>query len=272
MKPILYLPQLFARNVRQHLETNIMRRHTLAAISLTSVLLMTGCAGLNSGSPAAPVSLSVAGLHGKVHGGQQPISNATIQLWQVGTTGYGMGAMPLIAATVLTGPDGSFNITGDYSCTSGTQVYITAIGGDPGAGTNTAAANMAGLGLCDVLGPSTFISMDETTTVGAVWALSPFMNGTNVGAPLSNQAGLASAFADISQIVDNSQGSTPGPALPITAVAPTTEINTLADLLAACINSEPDLQSTVRQHDTLGRLAAGRYDHRRGEHRSQSGQ
>ena len=70
-----------------------------------------------------------------VHGGQAPISGATIQLWSVGTTGYGLGATALIAATVTTSdgtgivnsnanagnanntlPAGSFTITGDYTC------------------------------------------------------------------------------------------------------------------------------------------------------------
>ncbi len=36
---------------------------------------------------------------------------------------------------VTTGSDGSFSISGDYTCTAGQQVYLYAVGGDPGLGT-----------------------------------------------------------------------------------------------------------------------------------------
>ena len=220
-----------------------MRSSLLSGSALIlSALFMTGCSGISN--TAAPSQLTLSGLHGVLHGGQQPVTQSSIQLYQVGTSGYGAGAVSLLRTPVTSDNTGSFTLTGDYTCTVGTQLYITATGGNPGltAGTNNSAlAMMAGLGLCNNLAPSTYIFIDEITTVGAVWALSPFMTGTaasvTIGAPTTNQSGLATAFTDIAQIANNTTGNTPGPMLPAGAVAPTTEINTLADILAGCINS-----------------------------------
>lgn len=212
-----------------------------------AALLTTGC-GVSANTLSGPEQIAVPAMQGRLFGGQQPVSGSTIQLWAAGTTGYGTGATALINSTVLTDAGGSFNITGAYTCPAGSQVYITATGGNPGGGNNSALAMMAGLGPCSGLTPSTFIFINEITTVGAVWALSSFMTGTatsvNVGAPATNSAGLVQAFADISQIANTATGATPGPALPSGAVSPTAEINTLADILASCVNSSGPSSTT----------------------------
>lgn len=220
-----------------------MRSHHLLTASAlaAAALLMSGCAGFqNSSAPSGPVQVAGPQLAGKLYGGQQPVTGATIQLYQAGTSGYGAGATALISgAPVTTGVGGNFSITGRYSCTTGSQVYLTATGGDSGAGQpNSAIAMMAALGPCENLTPSTFIIMNEVTTVAGVWALSPFMNGQTIGAPASNQSGLAQAFADVNQLTNTTTGTAPGPALAAGAVAPVAEINTLADILASCVNSQ----------------------------------
>ncbi len=48
---------------------------------------------------------------------------------------------------------------------------------------------------------------------------------------------MANAFAAINEVVATTNGATPGPTLPAGATLPTTEINTLADILEQCINS-----------------------------------
>ncbi len=200
-------------------------------------LALTGCANnFNTTASSGPVTMAT--IQGRTFGGQQPVSGATIQLYQVGTTGYGTGATPLLTgAAVTTASNGTFGITGRYTCTSGTQLYITAQGGNPGAGTNNSLALIAGLGLCDNLSSSTFININEITTVGTVWALAPFMIGSNIGAPTTNQAGLVQAMADVSVLTNTTTGGTPGASLPLGATSPTIEINTLADILASCVNS-----------------------------------
>jgi hypothetical protein len=106
---------------------------------------------------------------GSVHGGQQPVVGATIQLYTVGTTADGSAATPLLTSTVTSDSTGSFTITGLYSCTGATQVYIVATGGNPGLSTtNPNIALMAALGSCSALTPSTFININELTTVADV--------------------------------------------------------------------------------------------------------
>ena len=179
-----------------------------------------------------------------MHGGQQAVSGSTIQLYAAAATGYGFAATPLLTKTVTSDGAGNFTITGDYSCPSGSpQVYIVATGGNPGLapGTNnTALAMMAALGPCSALNPSTFIFIDEVTTVASVYALAPFMStggGTKLGATSANAQGLANAFATVNNLVNTAKGTAPGPSLPTGATAPTAELNTLADLLSLCVNT-----------------------------------
>jgi hypothetical protein len=156
--------------------------------------LLGGCAQNQPAKVTEPLL-----RHSSVHGGQQPVSGSTLQLYAVGTTGDGSPATPLLTQTVTSDANGNFTITGAYTCPSAsTLVYVTATGGNPGlsSGTNNAAlALMAALGPCGSLGPSTFISMNELTTVAAVWALAPFMSSySSIGSGSADAAALASAF------------------------------------------------------------------------------
>jgi hypothetical protein len=236
----------------------------LAALLLAA--LLTGCAGTapgNFGIGTTPANGSAIHVDGLVRGGQNPVSGATIQLYTVGTTGIGTASTGLISATVTTSdgtgivdsnanagnanntpPLGSFTITGDYSCTGatpGTQVYLVASGGNPGSGTNSNLSLVAALGSCSTLlanAATTFIQMDEITTVAAAYALAPFTtNLTHIGATGSNPTGLVNAFANAQSLANYSTGTAGGASLPSGTVAPVTEINTLADIIAACVNT-----------------------------------
>jgi streptogramin lyase len=209
-----------------------------------SSLVLAGCNGL---SPTAPVTVPGVALHGTLHGGQQPISNATIQLYAAGSTGYGSaytyspGTSLLGTHVVTTDANGGFSITGDYTCPSlTTEVYLVGTGGNPGptAPTNSNIALMAALGPCGNLSSSTNVQINEITTVASVWALSPFMTGVaNIGTSSGNAQGLTNAFATVNKLVNIGTGSVSGPALPTGATVPVAKINTLADILASCINS-----------------------------------
>jgi hypothetical protein len=212
-------------------------------------IVLTGCGGLNS---TVPVVKQGAALHGNVHGGQQPIIGATIQLYATGSSGYGSayssyppGSMSLLTKVVTTDAGGSFNITGDYQCPSPTTgVYLVATGGQPGGPTsaaNSSIALMSALGPCGLLSSSTYIEINEITTVASVWALSPFMAGiANIGTSANNPLGLANAFATVNKLADISTGIVPGPALPAGAIVPGDKIDEIADILAACINTTGD--------------------------------
>lgn len=216
------------------------RRCLAVAVSLTSALLpllLAGCAGLTT-STATPDRIAGIPLQGKLYGGQQPVANSTITLYAAGTSGYAASTQNILTKSVLTDGAGNFNITGDYTCTAGQQFYIVATGGNPGAGSNPNLAIIAALGNCSSLSASTFINMNEVTTVAAAYALSPFMTGyTNAGSSATNTAGLARAFVSANKLANTSTGVAGGPSLAPGAVIPTAELNTLANILAACINS-----------------------------------
>ncbi|MGC2497101.1 MAG: hypothetical protein WA374_05130 [Acidobacteriaceae bacterium] len=186
-------------------------------------------------------------LSGRVMGGQQPINGAIVQLYAAGNTGYG-SAYPYTTGTsllgnhsVVTSGSGDFNITGDYTCpSSSTQVYIEAIGGVPIAGeaANPNIITLAVLGPCGNLPSVSFITINELTTVASVWALAPFMTGpSNIGTSPTNSVGLSNAFASVNKLVNTVDGALSGPALPAGASIPTNELNTLADIIASCINT-----------------------------------
>jgi hypothetical protein len=121
-------------------------------------------------------------------------------------------------------------------------VYIVATGGNPGLpnnnGTNPALAMMTALGPCGQLTPSTFISINELTTVAAVWSLAPFMTSYSaVGSNAGDASALANAFTVATELVNTTTGTMPGLNVPANLSVPVEQINTLADILAACVNS-----------------------------------
>ena len=225
-------------------------RVTVCALALflaTCCVMLTGCAGLSRVS--APDSPSpVAGMHGRVHGGQQPVTIATIQLYAVGTTGDGSAPTALLKIPVATDLSGSFNITDLYTCPSSTTlVYIVSTGGNPGLalGTNnTAIVLMAALGQCGSLTASTNIVIDEVTTVAAAAALAHFTTPPYaIGSSSSDAGALAAAFANATSLADVSTGTSPGVGQNASNV-PVTTINTLANILATCVNSASSTSST----------------------------
>jgi hypothetical protein len=212
------------------------RSTSFAIVIAATSLLLSGCSGLVP--TAVPAPIAGPAIRGNIHGGQQPISGAAIHLYAAGSTGYAAPNTDLLTSAVASATDGSFSITAKYTCTAGQQMYLVAIGGNPGAGANSNAALMAALGDCSTLTASRFISVNEVTTVGSVFALAPFMSGyAALGAPATNTAGLTRAFASVNKLINVAAGSAPGSALPTGATAPTAEIDTLADVIAACINS-----------------------------------
>ena len=207
-------------------------------VLLPLCLLLLSCGTQRSG----PQLVVPAGRHGLVHGGQQPVTGATIQLYAVGTTGDGSASTPLLSPAPVTDASGTFNISGTYTCPSPSAlVYIVASGGNPGLspGTNNAALSlMAALGPCGNLSPSTFILVNELTTVAAVYALAPYMTSPSaIGSAAGDAAGLAAAFTLASQFANTTTGTTPGTGVPPGTTVPVEQINTIGNIIAACINS-----------------------------------
>ena len=206
-------------------------------LASTMMLLGAGCAG--NFQTTATGSAAAAVLQGSVHGGQQPVSGAAIQLYGVGTTADKSAATPLLTAPIRTDLNGNFTITGLYSCTGVTQVYITATGGIPGGSlANPNLAMMTALGACSSLSATTQIAIDEDTTVAATSALLPYMSSyTAVGSGSSDAAAMTQAFALAAEYVSPSNGQAPGQGIPAGYSDPISLINTLGDMVSACINS-----------------------------------
>ena len=242
-----------------------MRALSLPGLPLAGLfcLALSGCtSSLNGVMSPTPTQTPVAGtaIKGRVHGGQNPISGASVYLYAASTTGY--GGQGITASTtnesislltsgtkdsngnyyVSTGSDGSFSVTGDYSCPSASsQLYLYALGGNTGSVTNSAAGLLAGLGTCStVVASPPYVVINEVSTIATAYAIAGFAtNPTHVSSSGSTLAlqGIANAFAAI----PNLETLSTGVALTTTPSGygsiPQSKINTLANILAACVNS-----------------------------------
>ena len=206
-------------------------------LALAPALFLLACSSV---SPA-PRTISLA-LRGSVHGGQQPISGSAVQLYAVGLSGGGSASTPLFSTAVATDTGGGFTITGQYTCpTPDSQVYLAAQGGNPGLApgtTNPAITLAAALGPCGTLSSSTFIAVNEVTTVALAEALAPFASSiTAIGSSASDAPLLDAAFTAATRLASTATGISPGVGLPSGFTVPITQINTLANVLAACVNT-----------------------------------
>jgi hypothetical protein len=202
-------------------------------------LFLTGCTALTTPAPVA--SISSDAITGKVHGGQQPIAGATVTLIAPGSSGYGSAGAVITSATAVTDANGNFTLARPYTCPANSGlVYLLATGGNAGAGSNSAISEAAVVGSCGALTSSTFVSMTEVTTVAAAYALAPFAaSGTatsSIGTSSSNLQGLYNAAGPYNNLVNNATGLALVTADLTGIVPPTAEIDTLADIIAACIN------------------------------------
>lgn len=222
---------------------------------------LSGC-GLGSGSPDVVKTTTPAAAvkaTGSVHGGQQPVTGSTIQLWAVGTSGFGSAATSLLG-TVTTSdgtsvvnsnanagnanntlPAGSFTITGAFTCpTASTLVYLTATGGNPGlSGTvnNSAIVMMTPLGQCGNLNSSTYVVLNELTTATTAEVLSTFMSANgSIGSPsdATSLQAIANAFAAFNTIASISTGTAPS-GFP--------KLDTIANALVPCVNTSAPTSS-----------------------------
>jgi hypothetical protein len=220
-----------------------------AAIAPGYLLSAVASASYTITPPPPPPAPSGTVLHGQV-----PVAGAHVYLLAANTTGYGQAAVSLlesaltdasdsIGAYVTTGSDGTFKITGDYTCTANTQVYLYVLGEDSGSGNNPASGLLAVLGNCPTSGSfstTAKIVVNEVSTIAAAYAMAGFAtDATHVsssGTALA-QTGIANAFANAASIADLSTGAALT-ATPVgNGIAPQSEIDTLADILSACVGA-----------------------------------
>lgn len=233
-----------------------------SSLKLTAALLfstlLTGC-GITP-SQLTDRALTVGQtVQGGVHGGQQPVAGAHIYLFAAGTTGYGTSSISLLDPTQsgtatdtngtydTTDANGSFALTA-YTCTPGQQVYLLATGGNPGLAVGT---NNPGLAMMSILGACPtgqgnfnsavpFVYVSEVTTIASVYALSGFMaDATHVSSSNTPAAlqGIANAFLAFNNLANRSDGTALSQNAQGNGVVPQAKINTLANMLVPCINS-----------------------------------
>jgi hypothetical protein len=241
-----------------------------AALSALSVLLLSGCSSSFSNAFHGTVpqsSLVVSGLHGKTHGGQYPVSGSTVQVYAVAAAGAGYGAATTALGTPVTTDQYGGWTYGDFTCASGNdELYVVSSGGNPGLTPSVNSPSLelaAALGTCNYVqaGNPSFVFIDEVTTVAMEYALAGFATDTlHIGTSATNYVGLSNAFATANNLVNVTTGqaytNTPAYNTPPTppsggevpndtfrSIVPYDLINTLANIIASCVNTDGDTNS-----------------------------
>lgn len=210
----------------------------------------------STGTPSPDVGPAI---QGRAFGGQQPINGGHVYMFAANTSGYGAASLSMLTAGtgrtldtgsgptngdyyVTTASDGTFSITGDYTCTSNAQVYLYLLGGDSSFGTNSAIGLMAA-GNCPSSGnlpSSLFISMNEVSTIATAYSFAGFatdaLHVSSSGTPLA-LIGIQNAFSNAGNLENISTGVAAATMPGGNGVVPQKTINTLANILASCVNS-----------------------------------
>jgi sugar lactone lactonase YvrE len=230
-------------------------------VLFSCALVLAGCAGMPAITTSNTDSIPGTVLHGSVHGGQNPIIGAHVYLYAINTNGYGgpgIAASSTNASVSLLGNDagttqdanshyyvttdqyGNFTITGDYSCPSNyAHTFFYASGGDPGlgSGVNSAITLTAPAQACNT---SASTDINEVSTIATAYAFAGYASDpTHIST--SNTVLAATGLTNAANTLANLETANTGVALATTAggngTVPQTEINTLANILAACVNS-----------------------------------
>jgi hypothetical protein len=254
---------------------------TLFLFSALTLIVTGCGGGGNSGGLSASGTATTASkkprIHGTAHGGQNPVVGATVDFYAAGTSGSdtqtllgttttdNKGDFEFTSLTPCSGVDlfevvGEYPIDYSYEEIFSPNTYLVATGGDSGNGPNSAIALMAPLGTCDEVENSTTttVVINELTTVAGEWSLQQFTDssGQHIGSADTDDVGVANGFLtagnleDISA-TDSSVSGEPSSFLPDAAqcgsVMPPVNcdgllrLNTLADMIGACVNSSgPD--------------------------------
>ncbi len=221
-----------AQRARQSTPFEVILCVILAAVALASLV---GC-GYSGPAPSAAVVLG-----GSVHGGRQPVSGASIQLYAAGSSGLASQAIPLLSNAVQSDSSGNFSIPADYHCPSASsQVYVVARGGNPGLASGAQNPDLtlaAVLGSCSSLTSVSDVAVNEVTTVGSVWPLAAYMTSPTQLGSAAGDTTFTAAATSVPEFVNLAQGASPGTPTSTSHFAEASKLNTLADVLAACVSS-----------------------------------
>lgn len=242
------------------------------ALALTGCTLSTTAAP----TPEAGLAITgiVHGGQNPIVGAHVYLLAANAGVFTPNASGYGNASLSLLKSTgtntvldtsggptngfyyVTTDSNGNFAITGDYTCVGGQQVYMYSLGGDPGlgSGTNSAAGLMAALGTCPgsvganhIFSSGLYVVINEVSTVAAAYAFAGFATDAlhvSSSGTAAAKLGIANAFLNAAELETLSTGvanlSSPagvGTTANGGGAMPQAEVNTLGNILAACVNS-----------------------------------
>jgi hypothetical protein len=238
----------------------------LAALLTLGLTALSGC-GLGSLATPNGTSTTAVAMRGVLHGGPNPVVGARVVIYATGdatgaSVGYGTGTA---LQTATSDAGGNFSFAGGYTCPANQFAYVVAFGGKTGSNaTNPNSVLMTALGPCSGVSSSTFIFINELTTIASAYALNNFMTVTGdavngyavgIGAPATNNAsaacvvnayypsctttaasGLKHAFINATALVSNTTGI-PAPTTASGAIVPVPFLNSLGNTLQACVNS-----------------------------------
>ena len=259
---------------------------SLLALSAAATLALTGCSdGFSKAITGTSSATQGAYITGNVHGGRQPISNATVTVFAIGKSGYGSGVTGSALSTTTTDANGNFSFGPSsghtYACPAATSatltqsLYITAVGGNPngtGGSTNPNTNLMTVLqaNCATVIATQPQIVINELTTVASMFALQQFFSvdttngGGHFGTSSTNSQGLLNAIATAGNLIalpsgipvasSTVTGAVTGYATsPVVTITPEeAKLDTMADILAACVNTNG--ASTTSPTTTCGTL------------------
>ena len=133
------------------------RSIVLTVLAAALAMGLAGC-GVSSSSLTSSLSSTPStgeAFGGQIFGGNQPVSNAVIQMYEPGTNGYGTAATPLLNRLVMTDANGQFSLANAFTCpSSATPVYLVVTGGNPGLASGTNNKSLAMMGLLGACGSS----------------------------------------------------------------------------------------------------------------------
>ena len=207
---------------------------------LACVSVLAACGGGGGGqSPSPPSGPGTVTLAGVVRGGQSAVAGSTVTLFGAGGTAGG-GASAIGSAK--TDGNGAFSIALNCNTaplTPASPLYVSAVGGNAGGGTNPAIALQSALGQCQNLPAS--VTVNGLSTAASAYALNAFEGSSGIG---GKSPGLANAFATVASLVDAATGN-PAASLPAAAACSgasppvncfaVERLNALANAVASCV-------------------------------------
>ena len=258
-----------------------LKTATWAIASALTAASLAGCGAGANFVQGVETDTKVTTLGGIVHGGPNAVIGATVTLYATTTVSspsssnnYGYGQPGTVLDSTTTDSSGNYAFTSPATCPAEQQAYIVASGGTSSGqlAANSASLLMAAIGPCSSLSSSTYIFINEASTIAAAYAIGQFMTvGTtsgpdgipvNVSAPANNNAatpgctvtagrttacqaaGLAHAFLNAANMVNPVGTATSLPSgFPNletpngSGLVPVLLINTLASSVEACVNS-----------------------------------